>query len=738
MPESVSIKRVRQSRNFESIPTESKKSMPIVGSELETESFFLSPYWSLSWSFPYNPDPLCSSNNYSIYDEMREDDQVKSALAIKKDMVINTGWVIKTEDNTNPKSQEAIDFITDNFERLGEDNDIGQTFEESLHDVLTHFDYGFSLTEPVLEIKDGKYRYKSLRTRAPHSFQFHVDAKGNLEKIVQMSNSRPINLDPKIFIHHIYQMNFGNPYGKSDLKSAYIAWKSKKYFIRFFNMYVEKYATPLALLKYKKSYTDSDIDKLNDIITQIKTATGVSVPEDIMIEFVQSQRDASDAYLKGIDYFNMMIARSILMPDLLGLGGTETKGGSYALGREQFKLFLGILKKERDLLARKITTRLVRPLTKYNFGDFPIWFEFNPWTLEDIKEYLRLWIDAVNGKIYEPSDEEINYFRSSIGFPEGEIKRVSPPPPSVFPGFKPTEQNNNFPKKDDDEQENMHGYARREYTKYERKVNFIQIEKDMDEGEERIIGKLSRNAKSIYSDLIAQVRDKGLLKKFNPEKWDTIKPKYLKDMNILFKNYFVDTFERSYENAREEIFPNSKKKYAIELLPDEYLELIKNEAFKMVGDYSVNITKRVKNIVLHGIKDGYSAGEIINIIRDELTSETDRWMETAVRTKSTEIYNEARKQYYENDPMAKEVVVAYQWSAILDDRTSEICRYLDGKIYDIGEISNKIKPPAHFNCRSVLIPITKFEPYKDDPNYKKSLNVDDLVDKGGNLLKPGG
>ena len=69
-----------------------------------------SPYWALSYNFPYNPDPLCSGNNYNIYDEMIDDDQVKSVISIKKDMVVNTGWKISGDN------EEVNEFITKCFE----------------------------------------------------------------------------------------------------------------------------------------------------------------------------------------------------------------------------------------------------------------------------------------------------------------------------------------------------------------------------------------------------------------------------------------------------------------------------------------------------------------------------------------------------------------------------------------------------------------------------------------------
>jgi len=80
------IKGKAQSRNF--------AIGKITGSVLEAESIFLSPDYPDSYLFPWNPDSLVSGNNYKIYDEMRDDDQVKVAIALKKDMVVNTGWEI--------------------------------------------------------------------------------------------------------------------------------------------------------------------------------------------------------------------------------------------------------------------------------------------------------------------------------------------------------------------------------------------------------------------------------------------------------------------------------------------------------------------------------------------------------------------------------------------------------------------------------------------------------------------
>lgn len=708
---------------------ESRVTNRFIGSKGEAESELKTPYWALSYNFPYNPDPLCSGNNYAIYDEMIDDDQVKSAIAIKKDMVVNTGWKI-CGDN-----QEINDFVTDCFKNINEGIGLDTGFDDTLRDMLSAYEYGFSLAEPIYIIENGKYIYKGLRTRPPHSFLFNIDDKGNIISVTQNTIHGANELKPSIFIHHVYQPQFGNPYGKSDLRAAYVAWKAKKFFIRMYAVAIEKFAAGTIVVKYPKNYTGAEIEELHTIVKSIQNATTLAIPEDTLLEFIQVEKNEGGPFIKGLDYYNMQIARSILVPDLMGLGGTETKGGSYALGKEQFKTFLGTIKKDRESLGRKITMKLVRPLVLANFGDNDdCWFEFLPYTHEDVLEYLKVWVEAIRAGAYAPNEEEINYFRSVIGFPEGQVKEK--PAPILPPQFLPKDKLPPKPEEPEIEVEEE-SYARfhRELTTYEKKVDFNTIQETLDREEIRIISALKRDASNIYNDLIEQIRDKGLLRKFKPEKIRDLEPKNLRPMNVTLKNFYIDLFKESLIEAKKEIFPQGDvKKYAIELLPDQFLDLLKIEAFKSVGDYSVDITKRAKNMLIQSVKDAVGEAEALKIIRDGLKDSSETWIETVARTKTTEIYNEARKKYWETDELAKQIVEAYQWSSILDDRTSDICRHLDGKIFTIGELSNRVKPPAHFRCRSLLVPITKFEDYEESP--ESDFEEDKLREMGGGLLKP--
>lgn len=694
------------------------------GSIDQPQTSYISPYFDSSYDFPWNPDKLTQGNTYKIYDEMKDDDQIKACISFKKDICLSSGWKIVCED------EEVRQFIENNLKEGLEEYELGKSFEDVVRDMLSAYEYGFSLTEPVFQINpESKYEIKCLKVRPPHSFRFNIDSYGNILTITQSTDSRgELELVPNKFIHHVYQQEYGNPYGKSDLKSAHTAWAAKKFFTRFYGMYVERFASPTVVGKYDKNMTGSEVSRFYNLLKTLQNSTTYTIPEDTNLEFIQANRDATDTYIKGLDMFNMWISRSILVPDLLGVSGSKTSGGSYSLGQTQYKLFLTTIEKERKNLQRKITMRLIRPLVNVNFGDIPCAFEFNPITMEDELEYHRLWSDFTKSRIVKPSEEEINYFRKSMKYPEGPVE-LQQPPANPLEKVKDGENDDEGEGKEQEEKMSLRTF--REKNKYETQVNFTEIKSVLESSQAKATSNIRRAAKVIQADLVEQIVSQGIIKSFRPDAINSIQPRFLKDLNQVFSDHFTELFKKSYNMAQKEFFPSAVKKFSdAEILPEEFLEIIRAEAFKNVGDYSIEITKKAKNVLVNGIKSGLSEAKIVQMIREEMAEASERWMETVVRTKTTEMFNEARKTYWETDEIAKEIVEAYEFSAIMDDRVSDVCAELDGKIFEKGDFIDRVTPPLHFNCRSVLVPITKYQEYKLD----KEPSIESLQKLGGGLI----
>jgi SPP1 gp7 family putative phage head morphogenesis protein len=679
-----------------------------------------SPVYQESYQYPYNPDPHCYSNDYSIYDEMRDDEQVKAAINMKKDLALNSGWSIECED------EQVKDFLTANL------NELENPLEDALREILSAYEYGFSVSEPVYELVGGLYRWKALMVRPPHTFTFDVADDGTIKAILQDQNTRSsVPIPTRRLIHYIYQPEFGNPYGKSDLRAAHASWVAKKFIMRFMAIYLERFASPTIIGRYPTTAGDQEITRIHDVLRTIQNATTLALPEGTTVDFVQPNRDASETYIKAINAMDTKIARAILVPDLMGMSGEKTGGGSYSLGQTQFEMFLGTIQKDRRVMERVINEKLIRPLIQANFGQkVKAKFEFMPVAKEDESKYAEIWARAVQGKVMKPNDDEVNHFRQVLKFPQGVVE-IPEPSPAPEPGKPP------FGDKGKEKPFSLKMY--RTLTTYEQKVDFANVTATMKGAEKEMLEAMRTDGKTVWADLIEQFKNLLSTAKYDPAKVNTIEARNLKPMNADLKRLFRRLFQTSYRQAKRNLdIPMEKRQYASyddledgPWLPEEFIRIMDADAFKMVGDYATEITKKMRARVFEGIKDGTSTSEIVKELKAMAPDISDVWLETVCRTKITDVYNRGARTYYESDPIASKAVVAYQFSAVMDDRTTECCQDLDQKIYELGDYIDNVTPPLHFNCRSTLIPVTKYEDYEES----NKIPLDDLKDSGAGLVR---
>ena len=112
------------------------------------------------------------------------------------------------------------------------------------------------------------------------------------------------------------------------------------------------------------------------------------------------------------------------------------------------------------------------------------------------------------------------------------------------------------------------------------------------------------------------------------------------------------------------------------------------------------------------MRDGFEKGQTIPRMAKRLDHyfDNDRTASTRMaRTITNSVYNMAHVERYEDSG----VVDGTQFSAHLDDRTSDICEMLNGTVWSLGDKDMQV-PPMHFNCRSRLKPYFGEIPGKRD------------------------
>lgn len=82
------------------------------------------------------------------------------------------------------------------------------------------------------------------------------------------------------------------------------------------------------------------------------------------------------------------------------------------------------------------------------------------------------------------------------------------------------------------------------------------------------------------------------------------------------------------------------------------------------------------------------------------------------RTESNKAFNWGRRYRFDKSP----AIAGYRYSAILDERTTEICQYLHGHSWEITDPGlDENTPPNHYQCRSVIVPINRYRSFTFDP-----------------------
>jgi len=171
---------------------------------------------------------------------------------------------------------------------------------------------------------------------------------------------------------------------------------------------------------------------------------------------------------------------------------------------------------------------------------------------------------------------------------------------------------------------------------------------------------------------------------------------------------------------------------------DEY---VKNRAFFITGVAKGEILDKVKGLLTEVAKAGQPVPTIETDIRTLLADflptrdsagrliNTAARVSTIVRTNVMDIYNQARMMMF-NSPAMRDWVQAWKYSAVMDSRTTQLCRTLHGYIFT-RETIDGFNPPNHFNCRSILIPITTYdEGWQYLLDFQRTLGQDISPDEG--------
>jgi phage gp29-like protein len=382
------------------------------------------------------PDDLVTRFGYRIYREMLADDTVKACLGFKKVLIHGRAWEITpaggkdASEEQKKQAQFANDVLADTH------------FNRIMRETLSALEYGFSAGEIIWEVSEfrdygTKVIVKDVKHRDPEFIKIDVDKHANIVGFRQISGYMPheIYIAPEKVIHYQINGQFGNHYGIPDLRAAYRAWWSKKFITQFWNVFLERFGSPLMMMKYPMGADQKLKDALKSILSSLSSRSDILVPEGVVVELVEATRAGTAQYADALNYCDVGISRALLVPALLGMG-VDVKRGSDSQSRLHLRVLMKVAGDISADLEAIYNEKLVKPLIDMNF---PGVTDFPKFTFRDYGEYEAIeiadsMINMFNAGMLDADQNDINYMRSILGAPmrkeddEDEVNRPMPAP----------------------------------------------------------------------------------------------------------------------------------------------------------------------------------------------------------------------------------------------------------------------------------------------------------------------
>ena len=146
-----------------------------------------------------------------------------------------------------------------------------------------------------------------------------------------------------------------------------------------------------------------------------------------------------------------------------------------------------------------------------------------------------------------------------------------------------------------------------------------------------------------------------------------------------------------------------------EVIPQEAIEWLSQYVPSLAGNLAEAVLEKVRDVLLGSLQDGTTLQERMKALREsasELSSMTERRIESIARTEITRADTLGRLSSMKSN----EDVIGVEFSAIMDDRTTEICSSRHGLIMRLDDPRlPENTPPLHVRCRSLLISLTVYD-----------------------------
>jgi len=372
-----------------------------------------------------------------LYMEMRDDPIIGALLDAIKLPLQAAAINVEPAPGGAPNDQAAADWLWECMNNMD-----GQTWNSHTEDALECLDFGFAVSEIVLEKRtDGRLWLKNLDPRGQESLSkwgYNTAEPDKLESFIQADPNfnRTYEIPLTKCVHFKYKGRKGNPQGHSVLRALYRPYRFARNLEDLEGIGVERDVGGMPVAKLTdENFEGQDLTDLKTAMKGLRKDEEVYliVPPGVEMEPWSGGNKIYDVNQIIDRWHKVMLMRFFAQFIIQGMTGT----GSYALNKGSQDFFSLVLEAVQRYLLETWNLQLVPYLFRFNawsgLSGYPeiVWEKPGKVDLAALVNSLNT---AAQAKVFTPTDVDEDHLRAIADLPDlpdeerGRPRDVEQPP----------------------------------------------------------------------------------------------------------------------------------------------------------------------------------------------------------------------------------------------------------------------------------------------------------------------
>lgn len=344
---------------------------------------------------PYeNTNPAISKKGWEyIKTHVEKDTHFQSVIGTRINSLIANPWkIVPAQSIENGRIViKPEDIMIADFVRAALQN-VDKGFESDIVAMMNHIPRGYSLNEINWRYMDkgklaGKLGIRDIRYKQPELFSFKFDEYGRYSLNQTNPEMKAIPLKNK-FVHFINGLDDENPYGESIAANCAFWVYLKENDAKFWAVFAERFGMPFTKLEVPPNMSESDKLVADNIIKKIHTTTGMQIPKEMVLTFLEATR-SGDANYRGLwEMSDSEMSKAVLGSTLAVETQKNTTSTHAASSSHENTMGIQL---NFDVISSMsgINQQLIKPLVDFNYPNVENYPKF-VWGTFDVGGFITL------------------------------------------------------------------------------------------------------------------------------------------------------------------------------------------------------------------------------------------------------------------------------------------------------------------------------------------------------------